>query len=90
MGLLTSSGSSITPAPAGKAVMGGSRTVDLPRRWALLVAVAEFGAPAGSKGFVVSERGERGRKSVHGDGVNRVAGLTPIFRCGMFDALFLP
>ena len=37
----------------------------------------------------MSERGERGRKSVHGDGVNRVAGLTPIFRCGMFDALFL-
>ncbi len=34
----------------------------------------------------MSKRG--GRKSVHGDGVDRVTGLTLIFRCGMFDALF--
>ena len=38
--------------------------------------------------MVGSERGER--KSVHGDGGgDRDAGLTLIFRCGMFDALFL-
>ena len=33
---------------------------------------------------------EGGEKRFHGDsGVNRVTGLTPIFQCGMFDALFL-
>jgi hypothetical protein len=37
--------------------------------------------------LVGSERGER--KSVHGDGGDRDTGLTPIVRCGMFDALFL-
>ena len=40
--------------------------------------------------LVGSKRG--GRKSVHGDGGDggdRDTGLTPIFRCGVFDALFL-
>jgi hypothetical protein len=35
-------------------------------------------------------REEGGRKSVHGDGGgDRDTRLTPIFRCGMFDALFI-
>ena len=41
----------------------------------------------GARVLVGSERG--GRKSVHGDGGDRVTGLTPIFWCGMFNALFL-
>jgi len=41
----------------------------------------------GARILVGSKRG--GRKSVHGGGDDRVTGLTLIFRCGMFDALFL-
>ena len=37
--------------------------------------------------LVANERG--GRKSVHGGGYNRVTGLTTIFQCVTFDALFL-
>ena len=47
---------------SAEAFLGGSRTVDLPRRWALLVAVAEFGAPAGSKGFCCEREGGEGEK----------------------------
>jgi hypothetical protein len=53
MDLLTSSGSLVTAAAAGKAVriwaarrhLGGSTTVDLLCRWAPLDVVAKFGAP---------------------------------------------
>ena len=37
--------------------------------------------------MVRSKRG--GRKSVHGDGADRVIELTQIFKCVTFDALFL-
>ena len=37
--------------------------------------------------WVANERG--GRKSGHDDGYDRVTGLTTIFRCVTFDALFL-
>jgi len=79
--------------------LGGSATADFLRRWAPLDAVAEFGAPTvtlrshgccrweGARVLVGSERG--GRIIVHGDGGDRDTGLTPIFRSGMFDALFL-
>ena len=72
----------------------GSTAVDLLRRWAPLVAMAEFGDSAATVAlsWVLSVRGRKsvGREREGGEKkcpvfVNRVTGLTPIFRCGMFD-----
>ena len=87
MDLLTSSGSSVTAAAAGKAVRTWAARVD-----GHLDAVAEFGAPtvtialawvlsvSGRKGF--GQEREGGRKSVHNVGVDRDGVLTLIFDVG--------
>ena len=71
--------------------LGGSTAVDLLRQWALLVAVAKECAHMGFVGEVVQGfwSGARGGRKVSIFFVNGVTGLTPIFQCGMFDALFL-
>ena len=79
---------------------GGSTTVDLLGRWKPLDAVTNLALPqsllllrlqgccrwGGARVLVGSKRG--GRTSVHGDGGDGDTGLTPIFWCGVFDALF--
>ena len=108
MDLLTSSGSSVTAAAAGKAVgtwaarrpFGG---VDNGRFAASMGTVGRGGriwrshrhygtfmgvVGEGAQGFWSGARGGGGI-SVHNVGVDRDTGLTLIFQCGMFDALFL-
>ena len=51
------------------------------------IALAWVLSLRGRKVLVGSKSG--GRKSAHGVGGDRDTGLTPIFRCGMFETLFL-